>query len=75
MARRRVTLAQHHRRWAIWVTIVAFVAAAGIAGMAFAREGAIAREPWGYVFLAVAIVAAVAGMIMTFAQAVFESND
>jgi hypothetical protein len=73
MARRIVTLHEHHRRWAMWTALLVFVAAGSATIVAFARADEVDREPWGYVALAIAILSAVTGLLLAFAQAAFES--
>jgi hypothetical protein len=74
MARRKVTLHEHHRRWGMWTALIVFIAAGAATVVGFARADEVDREPWGYVALAVAILAAVAGLLLAFAQAAFESQ-
>jgi peptidoglycan/LPS O-acetylase OafA/YrhL len=75
MARRKVTLHEHHRRWGMWTALVLFIAAGSATVVAFARADEVDREPWGYIALAVAILTALAGLLLAFAQAAFESQD
>ncbi|KAA1399548.1 hypothetical protein [Aeromicrobium ginsengisoli] len=74
MARRKLTLHEHHRRWGIYTALVVFIAAGAAIIIAIARDGEIDREPWGYVAVAVAILSAVAGLVLAFAQAAYESQ-
>lgn len=71
---RRLTVAQHHRRWGMWTAGVFFVAAVAIAVLAFAREDMIDPHPWGYIALGVAVFSALAGSIFAFAMAAIESR-
>lgn len=75
MARRKVTLHEHHRRWGMWTALVVFIAAGAATVVAFARANEVDREPWGYLALAIAILAALSGLLLAFAQAAFESQD
>jgi len=75
MARRKTTLREHHRRWGLYIAVIVFIAAAAAFVIGFAREGEVAREPWGYVAVAVAILAAVGGLLLSFAQAAYEAQD
>jgi hypothetical protein len=74
MARRIVTLHEHHRRWAMWTALLVCVAAGAATVIAFSRDGDVSREPWGYFAVAVAILSAVTGLLLAFAQAAFESQ-
>lgn len=74
MARRNITLHEHHRRWGMYTALVVFIAAGAAIVIGIARDGAIDREPWGYVAVAVAILSAVTGLLLAFAQAAFESQ-
>jgi hypothetical protein len=74
MARRKITIHEHHRRWGMWTALVVFIAAGSATVIAFARDGEVDREPWGYVAVAVAILSALAGLLLAFAQAVYESQ-
>jgi uncharacterized membrane protein YhiD involved in acid resistance len=74
MAHRKLTLHEHHRHWGMWTALVVFIAAGSATIVAFARSGDIDREPWGYVAIAVAILSALAGLLLAFAQAVYESQ-
>lgn len=58
----------------MYTALVVFIAAGAGIVIAFARDGEISREPWGYVAVAVAILSAVTGLLLAFAQAVFESQ-
>lgn len=75
MARRKVTLHEHHRRWGMWTALVVFIAAGAATIIGFARAGEVDREPWRYVGVAVAILAALTGLLLAFAQAAFESES
>lgn len=74
MARRKVTLHEHHRRWGMYTALVVFVAAGAATVIAFARKGDVDKEPWGYAAVAVAILAALTGLLLAFAQAAFEAQ-
>ena len=74
MARRNLTLHDHHRRWGMYTALVVFIAAGAAIVIGIARNGEIDREPWGYVAVAVAILSAVTGLLLAFAQAAFESQ-
>jgi hypothetical protein len=74
MARRNITLHEHHRRWGMYTALVVFIAAGAAIVIGIARNGEIDREPWGYVAVAVAILSAVTGLLLAFAQAAFESQ-
>ena len=74
MVRRKLTLHEHHRRWGMYTALVVFVAAGAAIVIAVARDGEISREPWGYVAVAVAILSALAGLVLAFAQAAYESQ-
>ena len=74
MARRTITLHEHHRRWGMYTALVVFIAAGAAILIGLARGGDIDREPWGYVAVAVAILSAVTGLLLAFAQAAFESQ-
>ena len=74
MARRNITLHEHHRRWGMYTALVVFIAAGAAILIGLARGGDIDREPWGYVAVAVAILSAVTGLLLAFAQAAFESQ-
>ena len=71
---KRLTVAQHHRRWAMWTAGVVFTCAVATAVVAFARVGGIEPEPWGYIAFMVAVLSALAGMISAFAMAAIESR-
>lgn len=75
MAVRKLPIAAHRKRWAIGTAIAIFLVATGIAGIAFARNDVIEPEPWGYLSLMVACLAAVATGILAFAMAYFESSS
>lgn len=74
MARRTVTLHEHHRRWGMYTAGVVFIAASAATVIAFARADKVDAEPWGYVAVAVAILSALTGLLLAFAQAAFESQ-
>lgn len=57
----------------MWTALLVFVAAGSATIVAFARADEVDREPWGYVALAIAILSAVTGLLLAFAQAAFES--
>lgn len=71
---RKVSIEQHHRRWAILTAVVLFVVAGAVAVIAFVQDDMIAKEPWGYIALIVAAFAALAGFILAFAMAAIESS-
>lgn len=53
---------------------VVFIAASAATVIAFARADKVDAEPWGYVAVAVAILSALTGLLLAFAQAAFESQ-
>jgi uncharacterized membrane protein (DUF4010 family) len=57
----------------MYTALVVSIAASAAIVIAIARDGEISREPWGYVAVAVAILSAVTGLLLAFAQAAFES--
>jgi drug/metabolite transporter (DMT)-like permease len=71
---RRLTVAEHHRRWMIWTAVVVFLAAAAVVVIALARDGRIDAHPWGYIALIVAVLCAVAASIFVFAMAAIEDR-
>lgn len=71
---KRLTVAQHHRRWGMWTSGVVFLAAAATTVAAFAKVGLIDPEPWGYIAFMVAVLSAVAGMFFAYAMAAIESR-
>jgi hypothetical protein len=71
---RRITLHEHHRRWGMYTALVVFIAAGAAILIGLARGGDVDREPWGYLAVAVAILAAVAGLLLAFAQAAYEAQ-
>ncbi len=58
----------------MYTALVVFIAAGAAIVIGFARGGDVDREPWGYIAVAVAILAAVTGLLLAFAQAAFESQ-
>jgi lysylphosphatidylglycerol synthetase-like protein (DUF2156 family) len=74
MARKKVTLHEHHRRWGMYTALVVFIAAGAAILISLARGGEVDGEPWRYIAVAVAILAAVTGLLLAFAQAAFESQ-
>ncbi|MCW2824913.1 MAG: hypothetical protein JWQ91_1830 [Aeromicrobium sp.] len=75
MARKRLIIADHHRRWGIIAASLVGLVAVGIAGIAFARTGEINREPWGYIALAVAVLAALGGFFLALTMAVMGDSE
>ena len=71
---KRVTIAQHQRRWGIWTSAVVFLGAFATGVVAFARSGGIDPEPWGYIAFIVAVLSALACMFFAFAMAAIESR-
>jgi hypothetical protein len=71
---KRLTVAEHHRRWAIWTAAVVFLGATATTVVAFARVGKIDPAPWGYIALMVAVLSALTGMIFAYAMSAIESR-
>lgn len=71
---KRLTVAQHRRRWGMWTAVVVFIAAGATAVVAFAKADLIDPRPWGYLALIVAVFAALTAMALAFAMAVIESR-
>jgi hypothetical protein len=71
---KRLTVAQHHRRWAIWTAAVVCLGATATAIVAFARVGRIDPAPWGYIAFMVAVLSALACMFFAYAMAAIESR-
>ena len=72
---KRLSVAQHRRRWRMSTTAVVFIGVLGIAAIALARYDRIELSPWGhYVALAMAVFSALAGMAFAFARAAIESR-
>jgi polyferredoxin len=74
MAGKRLTIAAHKRRWALWTSLVVFIAAGAMAAIAFVRSAIIDLHPWGYISLMVAILAALAAALFTFVMAGIEDR-
>lgn len=72
---KRLSVAQHRRRWRMSTTAVVSIGVLGIAAIALARYDRIELSPWGrYVALAMAVFSALAGMAFAFARAAIESR-
>jgi peptidoglycan/LPS O-acetylase OafA/YrhL len=71
---KRLTVAQHHRRWAIWTSAVICLGAFATGVVAFALSGTIDPEPWGYIAFMVAVLSALACMFFAYAMAAIESR-
>ena len=58
----------------MYTALIVFIAAGAAIVIAIVRNGELNREPWGYVAVAVAILSAVTGLVLAFAQAAYESQ-
>lgn len=58
----------------MWTALLVSVAAGAAILIGLSRGGEIDREPWAYVAVAIAILSAVTGLLLAFAQAAFESQ-
>lgn len=68
------TIRSYRRHWAEEVVIVFLVVAAAGTCLAFIRYGDLDKNPWGYLAVAVALLAALTAMILTIAEAMREGN-
>ena len=64
----------YRRHWTEELAGVFLLVAAAGTCLAFIRYGELDKNPWGYVATAVAIFAALAGMVLTIVEAIRESN-
>ncbi|MEO6472603.1 MAG: hypothetical protein ABIO14_12460 [Aeromicrobium sp.] len=62
------------RHWSEELLIVFLVVAASVTCLGFVRYGHLEKNPWGYIATAVAIFAALSGMVLTIAEAMRESS-
>lgn len=64
----------YRRHWSEELAVVFLVVVASGTCLAFVRYGHLDKNPWGFIATAVAIFAALTGMMLTIAEAMRESN-
>ncbi|MDQ3155631.1 MAG: hypothetical protein M3Q98_02750 [Actinomycetota bacterium] len=64
----------YRRHWAEELVVVFLVVAAAATTLGFVRYGTLDKNPWGYIAVAVALLGALSGMILTIAEAMREGD-
>lgn len=64
----------YRRHWSEELAVVVVLVAAAGTCLGFVRYGHLDRNPWAYIATAVAIFAAISGLVLTIAEAMRESN-
>lgn len=64
----------YRRHWSEEIVVVFVVVAAAATCLAFVRYGDLEKNPWGYIAVAVAIIGALSGMMLTIVEAMRENN-
>lgn len=68
------SIRSYRRHWSEELGIVFLLVAASGTCLWFVRYGTLDKNPWGYIATAVAIFAAITGMVLTIAEAMRENT-
>jgi len=67
-------IGKYRRHWSEELAVVLLLVGGAATCLALVRSGHLDKNPWGYIAVAVALVAAISGLILTIAEAMLENE-